>query len=198
MQHSNQLEMLIRRYKSILCMENKKLGIILIAISILFIIPLIVFKIQVNNLTDAVMIATGGSCIKEGKCIHEQSEIPIYIGVAIIFITMALGIYLLAFDRSQKYTENIQKELVSTLKETKKKQDKDENFEFLLKALNEDEKKVMMSVKEQDGIEQSTLRIRTNLSKTKLSVVLTELEKKNLIKKVPEGKKNKIYLKSAF
>ena len=144
------------------------------------------------------MIATGGSCIKEGKCIHEQSEIPIYIGVAIIFITMALGIYLLAFDRSQKYTENIQKELVSTLKETKKKQDKDENFEFLLKALNEDEKKVMMSVKEQDGIEQSTLRIRTNLSKTKLSVVLTELEKKNLIKKVPEGKKNKIYLKSAF
>lgn len=178
--------------------KHKHLGLILIGISITFLIAIIIFKIQIENLTDAIMIATGGTCIKEGECIHEQSEIPVYVGVAIVFLTMALGIYLLVFDKSQKYAENIQQELVSTLKETKKKQDADEKFEFLLKALNEDEKKVMSSIKEQDGIEQSTLRIRTGLSKTKLSVVLTELEKKNLIKKVPEGKKNKIYLKNAF
>lgn len=178
--------------------RHKHLGFILIGISIIFLVAIIIFKIQIENLTDAVMIATGGTCIKEGECIHEQSEVPVFVGIAIVFLTLALGIYLLVFDKSQKYAESVQKELVSTLKETKKKQDKDENFEFLLKALNEDEKKVMRSVKEQDGIEQSTLRIRTNLSKTKLSVVLTELEKKDLIKKVPEGKKNRIYLKNAF
>ena len=178
--------------------RHKHLGFILIGISITFLVAIIIFKVQIDNLTDAIMIATGGTCIKEGECIHEQSEIPVFVGIAIVFLTLALGIYLLVFDKSQKYAENIQHELVSTLKETKKKQDKDENFEFLLKALNDDEKKVMRSVKEQDGIEQSTLRIRTSLSKTKLSVVLTELEKKDLIKKVPEGKKNKIYLKNAF
>ena len=144
------------------------------------------------------MIETGGSCIQEGKCLHEQTNLPIYLGGSFAIITLALGIYLIFFEKSQQYLEETHREIVGTLKETKKKQDKDEKFEFLLKALDDDSKKVMRAVKEQDGIEQATLRIRTDLSKTKLSVVLTELEKRGLIKKVPQGKKNKIYIKTAF
>jgi len=144
------------------------------------------------------MIESGGSCIQNGKCLHEQSNLPVYIGIAIIFVTFALALYLIFFEKTKENTEKIQKEIVDTLKETKQKQDKDEKFEFLLKALNEEENKIMKTIKEQDGIEQSTLRIRTDLSKTKLSVLLSDLEKKNLISKVPQGKKNKIYLKNAF
>ncbi len=179
-------------------MDNKKLGIILIAISLIFIIPIIIFKLQVNNLIDTLMIQSGGSCITEGQCAHEQSDLPIYIGISIAILTLALGTYLIFFDKTQKAIEKTQLSIVNALQETKKKQDKDENFEFLLKALNEDEKKIMRSLKEQNGIEQSTLRIRTDLSKTKLSVLLTDLEKKGLIRKVPEGKKNKVHLKNAF
>jgi len=36
------------------------------------------------------------------------------------------------------------------------------------------------------------------MSKTKLSIVLKEMEKKNLIKKVIKGKTNQIFLKRAF
>ncbi len=179
-------------------MDSKKLGIILIVISIMFIIAVAIFKIQVDNLVDQLMIETGGTCIQEGKCLHEQNNFPVYIGVAIAFIALALGLYLIFFEKSQKYAERTHKEIVSSLKETKKKQDEDERFGILLKALNEDEKKVMTAVREQNGIEQATLRIRTDLSKTKLSVMLSELEKKGLVKKVPQGKKNRIHLKNTF
>ena len=67
-----------------------------------------------------------------------------------------------------------------------------------MEGLDEDEKKVMQAVKEQDGISQSTLRYRTDLSKTKLSMVLKELEEKNLIAKVKKGKINNIFMKKAL
>ena len=179
-------------------MNNKKIGWILIGISLFFIISIIIFKIQVENLVDTLMIESGGSCIKGGVCLHEQNDISVYIGVAVVFVTLALGFYLIFFEKSQQVLAQTQKDIVQTLEKSKKKQDENEKFEFLLKALNDDEKKIMRAVKEQDGIEQATLRIRTDLSKTKLSVLLTELEKKKLIKKVPHGKKNRIHLKIPF
>jgi len=178
--------------------KNKILGIILILIALIFLSSIIIFKMQISKLITVLQLESGGECIKDGVCIHEQSNLPVYIGVGIVFLTLSLGLYLIFFEKSQEYIEKTQKELISTLHETKKKQDEDEKFNFLLKALNEDEKKIIKSVKEQDGIEQSTLRIRTDLSKAKLSVVLSELEKKNLIKKVPIGKKNRIYIKTPF
>lgn len=179
-------------------MRNKSLGGILILVSIIFIAVLVIFKIQVDALIDQQMILSGGNCIIDGECIHEQSNLPIYLGVAVIFFTLALGLYLIFFERGQRQIEQTQKQIVNTLKESKEKQDEDEKFEILLKALNKDEKKVMRTVKQQNGIEQATLRIRTDLSKTKLSVILTELEKKGLVKKVPQGKKNRIHLKNLF
>ena len=68
----------------------------------------------------------------------------------------------------------------------------------MLTGLDEDEKKVLTAVKEQDGISQSTLKYRTDLSKTKLSVILSQLEKKGLIAKVKKGKTNDIFLKKAL
>ena len=119
--------------------NHKILGFIFIGIAIFFLISVLIFKIQINNLTDALMIETGGNCIQEGKCLHEQSDTPVYLGIAIIFITFSLGLYLIFFEKSYEYAEKIQKEIVGTLHETKKKQDKNEKFEFLLKALNDDE-----------------------------------------------------------
>jgi uncharacterized membrane protein len=170
-------------------MDNKKLGIILVVVSVLFLVSLIVFKLQTDNLADILMEQSGGTCFLEnGTCIHEQSQIPVYISIIAIGVSLSLGVYLLFFDKSQKYEKKNHEKIVERLEETKKEKDKDENFEFLLKAMNKDEQKIMKAVKEQDGITQSTLRIRIDMSKAKLSIVLTELEEKNLIKKVPYKK----------
>jgi len=179
-------------------MDNKKLGLILIAIAIIFTIPLIIFKIQVNNLVATTMELGGGTCIRNGICEHQQSNLPVYIGIVIIVLTLSLGLYLIFFEKGQKLLQETHETLVKRLEETKKERSKDEKFDILLKGLDEYEKKVINAVKEQDGIKQNTLRLRTDMSKSKLSLVLTELEKKNLIKKVPEGKTNKIYIKTGL
>ncbi|MAH03202.1 transcriptional regulator, partial [Candidatus Pacearchaeota archaeon] len=46
-----------------------------------------------------------------------------------------------------------------------------------------------------DGITQNILRLRTDMSKAKLSYVLQELEKRNLIKRVKKGKTLEVFLK---
>jgi uncharacterized membrane protein len=177
-------------------MDNKKLGLILLVIGALFLVSLIIFKIQIDNISDILMEQSGGTCFLEnGKCIHEQNQTPVYISIIVIASTLALGSYLLFFDKSQKYLKDSQEKIVERLEQTKEESEKDEKFEFLLKGLDEDEKKVIQAVKEQDGIQQSTLRIRIDMSKSKLSAVLSELEKKNLVKKVPDKKTNKIFLK---
>ena len=134
----------------------------------------------------------------DGKCAHEQSNLPFIIGTALTVFTLGLGIYLIIFSKTAKSFETAQKSILNKLDTAKNKEQKEERFNILMEGLDEDEKKVIMAVKEQDGIEQSTLRIRAGLSKAKLSILLTGLEKNSLIAKVPFGKKNKIHLKNAL
>ena len=69
---------------------------------------------------------------------------------------------------------------------------------MILKGLDNYEKKVMNAVKEQEGITQNTLRIRTDMSKAKLSYVLQDLEKRGLIKRIKKGKTLAVFFKENF
>lgn len=60
--------------------------------------------------------------------------------------------------------------------------------------LKEDEQLILKIVAEEDGIEQREIQRRTDFSKTKVSKILAELEKREAIRKESIGKKNKIYL----
>ena len=179
-------------------MDNKKLGYLIIAVGIVFIALLIVFKMQIDELTNSLMVLSGGACFLEsGKCVHEQNFLPFIIGAAAILFTLGIGVYLILFSRTEKSFETAQKNILSRIGSAKSKELKEEKFKILLTGLDEDEKKVITAVKEQDGISQSTLKYRTDLSKTKLSMVLSQLEKKGLIVKVKKGKTNDIFLKKA-
>jgi len=180
-------------------MDNKKIGYVIILIGIVFIIVLSVFKVHINELTNSLMALSGGACFLEsGECIHEQSEAPFVISVAAIVFTLGFGLYLILFSKTTKFFETAQKDILKRINESKKIESKNEKFNILLTGLDEDEKKALTSVKEQDGISQSTLKFRTDLSKTKLSIVLSQLEKKGLITKVKKGKINNIFLKKAL
>jgi len=176
-------------------MDNKKLGIIIIAVSIVLLVVLGFIRASIIKAYDREIqsyIDTGVACPSEPElCPHEQrsvSQIPVYIAAALLVGVMSLGIYLILFEKSQK-------EIISTLKKEKQIQREDERFSILLKGLNPDEQKVITAVKEQDGITQQTLRLRTDLHKSKLSIVLDNLEKKGLVKRVVKGKTKQVFLR---
>ncbi len=175
-------------------MDNKKIGLILVSVSIILLVLLLfvrantirAYQAEIDRYVDA-----GLACPSDPNiCPHEQrarAQIPIYIAGAILFGVISLGIYIMLFDKSQK-------EIISTLENQKKIQVGEEKFSILLKGLSDDEKKVISAVKDQDGITQATLRIRTDLHKSKLSIILDSLEKKGLIKREQEKKTKKVYL----
>ena len=63
-----------------------------------------------------------------------------------------------------------------------------------IEILKEDEQLILTLVADDDGIEQREIQRMTDFSKTKVSKILSELEKREAIRKESMGKKNKIYL----
>lgn len=170
-------------------MENKQLGIILLIVGIILSSTIYGIKSKEDSLIDKVVDEQGSCFLEDGTCLHSDRNIGMYVfGLIVSAAVIALGLYLIFFEKSQK-------EILSTLEKHKKIQVKEEKFDILLKGLDQDEKKVLKAVKEQDGITQQTLRLRTDLHKSKLSIVLDGLAKKGLVKKVPKGKTNQIFLK---
>ncbi len=156
-------------------MDNKKLGLILIIIGILLATSLYLIKIREDFMIQKVVVDQGSCFLDDGTCLHKDRDLTFYyIGWFVSSILVALGIYLILFDKSQK-------EIVKTLEKQKHIQIEEEKFNILLKGLSKDEQTVISAIKQQDGITQTTLRLRTDLHKSKLSIVLNELEKKDLI-----------------
>ena len=181
-------------------MQNKNLGIVLVVLSLIIIASLFVFKAQFQ---DTFGIHSTEACphdpAKGELCPYEKlvEILPyFYAGISLLIITGLIGIYLIFYiDKEKQLIKEYQDKISKRLVDSHKKELKEDKFELFLSALNEDEKKVIKAVREQDGITQATLRIRTDLSKTKLSFILGDLERKNLIKRVSQGKTNQVFLK---
>jgi uncharacterized membrane protein len=163
-------------------MDNKKLGLLIIGLSILFSLFLFGFNQQLEEL----QIDTC-ACADTCEATHEPSFL-VHGGIAVIFATLSLGAYLLFFEKSHKV-------LINKLKEEASIKSKEERFNLILMGLNKDEKKILSAVKDQDGITQHTLGLRTDLHKSKLSIIVGFLEKKGLIKKIKKGKTNQLFLR---
>ena len=164
-------------------MENKKFGLIIIGISVLFSLLLWRFESRLASLSK-----DSECCGSEACKAHQEHSSLTHAGIAVIFLTLSLGAYILFFDKSQK-------EIVEKLNENTTLKNKEEKFSLILMGLDDDEKKVLKAVKEQDGITQHTLGIRTNLHKSKLSIIVASLEAKDLIKKEKKGKTNQLFLR---
>jgi len=170
-------------------MDNKKLGIIILFIGILLSSIVYIIKIREDSIINKIIEQEGSCFLEDGTCLHADRDITFYIVSWIVSaVIIALGIYLVFFEKSQKA-------IISTLEKQKKIQTQEEKFNILLKGLNEDEKKVIKAVREQDGITQQTLRLRTDLHKSKLSIILDGLEKKELISRKEKGKTKQVFLK---
>lgn len=170
-------------------MDNKKLGIILLVVGVSLALLIFLVKLRQDSLITQVINERGSCFLEDGTCLHADRDLTLYIAGWVFSAAMlALGAYLIFFEKSQK-------SIISTLENQKKIQTEEEKFDILLRGLNQDEQTVIKAVKEQDGITQQTLRLRTDLHKSKLSIILGGLEKKGLIARKEKGKTNQVFIK---
>ena len=167
-------------------MENKKLGFVILSISVLASVLAFSFMGVLGRQTTALQ------CYPTNECQRVESLTSLsHIAVGLISFIGALGIYLLFFSTSEEA-------ILKRLEEEKNMKIEGDKFELVLKAMDDNEKKVLKAIKEQEGITQSTLKFRTDLSKAKVSQILTDFEKKNLVKREVKGKTYSVYLTENF
>jgi|SRR3989344_296561 len=167
-------------------MKNKRLGVILLVIGVIIAIILI-------NLINKYNTASAEEgCFPNDECKHIESSLSMtHFAFGIIGFILALGFYLIFFSKSEEI-------LIKRLEDIKQDKTIEDKFNILVKALDPFEQKILKAVKEQEGITQNTLRLRTDLSKAKVSYVVNDLEKKGLIKRDKKGKTFAIFLKEAI
>lgn len=167
-------------------MENKKLGFVILSISIVASVLAFGFMGILGKQTSALQ------CYPTNECQRVSSLLGLsHVAIGLISFIGALGIYLLFFSTSEEA-------ILKRLEQEKNMKIEGDKFELVLKAMDESEKKVLKAIKEQDGITQSTLKFRTDLSKAKVSQILTDFEKKHLVKREAKGKTYAVYLAENF
>lgn len=156
----------------------KNMGILLVILGILISGITLMNKSKEDFYIDELSQTLNGTCVLDsGYCLHEDRDWTSYvIGWVLGIVLFIAGIYLLIFPKLPK---------------------KDVSKDFL-DLFNEEEKKVLMVVKDNDGIQQSTLRYKSGLSKATVSLILNDLEKRNIVARKPYKKTKLVYLKKRF
>src|SRR3989338_6531864 len=163
-------------------METKKLGFLIMGMSILFGFVMFNYMGQINAQGQQLHCNPTQECRQINSMLSWSNAV-----VGFLSFIFALGFYLLFFNKNEKNNE-AKTEKASAI----------DKFSLLLRPLDENERKVLVSIKEQNGITQSTLRYRADLSKAKISQILKDFEKKNLIERKAKGKTYEVFLVDNF
>jgi ribosomal protein S25 len=173
-------------------MNQKQIGYILLVIGVALAISTFLLKVSEDRKIDAFIKDTGTCYLSDGTCLHDDRDFTLYIfGWIISAGLIFFSIYLIIFDRTQKVLAEHQEKVSSALKEAKQK----DEFSAFLSAFDEDNKKILKIIHENEGITQSTLRFKSGLSKAHLSELLQSLEKKGIVARKPKGKTYELFLK---
>lgn len=188
-------------------MDTKKFGFLIIGISIAF------GAIMLNFMNSLSMQSSKMQCNPTQECQQISSVLGIsHIAVGFTAFVFALGFYLLFFNKSER--EILEKYGISNKEQTPINTNQkiidngksigypdngtDDKFSTLLRPLDDNERKILTAIKEQEGITQSTLRFRTDLSKAKISQVLNDFEKKGLVERKAKGRTYAVYMAETF
>ena len=177
-------------------METKKLGFLIIGISIVMSFIIFNFMGALNLQSHEIQ------CNPTQECQQINSVLGVsHIAIGLLAFIFALGFYLLFFNKDEKailekYHEELEKNNINNNQNNLK--NNNDKFSIMLKPLDENERKILIAIKEQEGITQSTLRYRADLSKAKVSQILTDFEKKNLIARKAKGKTYSVFLTENF
>ncbi|MBU0757089.1 MAG: MarR family transcriptional regulator [Nanoarchaeota archaeon] len=180
-------------------MNQKHIGLILIAVGILAGLFVYMAKAREDRFISTIIMEKGSCYLDDGTCLHEDRDFTLYvIGAALSGVLIIFGMYLSFIDRTQEVLYDHQIKVTNALKEAKSAEKNKDEFKAFLAGFSEDEQKILAAIKDQDGILQSTLRYKTDLSKTTVSLILKSLEERNIISRKEHKKTKEVYLKKRF
>lgn len=157
-------------------MDNKKIGVALLVFSVIL---LIIFIFVIRSLQAE---AQELGCFADRGCIQIENSLSIvHFAFGVFGFLFALAFYLLFFSAGEEA-------IVRRLEADTNKELGESKFELFLRGLDDSEKIVVKAIRDQPGITQATLRLRTNLSKAKLSLVVTDLEKRGILRRERKDK----------
>ncbi len=147
-----------------------------------------------------LIIHEQGSCyLADGTCLHDDRDYSLYVlGWGFSVALILFGAYIGFIDKTQKILAEHQLKVSSALRDAKKEGSKKDKFEAFLAGFNEEERSVLKAVQEQEGIKQSTLRYKTGISKSSLSLLLHSLEERDILSRKKSGKTNEVFLRKKF
>jgi len=195
-------------------METKRLGFLILGMSIALSFVMFNFMGSLNAQGQQL------HCNPTQECQQINSVLGVsHIAIGLLSFIFALGFYLLFFNKDEKEifekyginnNQNANNNIINNQKNNNpinnennfgnnmKNNNYNDKFSLLLRPLDDNERKVLIAIKEQEGITQSTLRYRADLSKAKVSQILTDFEKKNLIERKAKGKTYSVFLSENF
>lgn len=180
-------------------MEQKHIGALLIIAGLLLAGMVYVVKVREDSYIKLVMQQEASCFLEDGTCLHADREIMIYVfGWSLAVVLILLGVYVGWIDKSKKILAEHSQKVSGALHKAKAEERKKDEFAAFLSGFTPEEQKVISAIREQQGIQQSTLRFRTGMSKTGLSLILKHLEIKGIISRKTVGKTNEVYLQKKF
>lgn len=167
-------------------MKNRIVGILIIGIAVLTGFIVFLFNRALTKIVNT-SCTHGPACPMWGT-ISFQTNLSIGIMIFIILI----GTYLIFFGKEEKIITKIK-----TIKQQiEPREIKKENYQRIMKELNDEEKVIFEKVIEAKGaIFQSDLVDKTNFTKVKVTRILDKLEGIGLIERKRRGMTNIIILK---
>lgn len=177
-------------------MKQKHIGMILIGFGILLSLFVYNSMQREEQLIESFVHDQGTCFLDDGTCLHADVNHTNHIlGFAMAIAMIFLGAYLIIADKIYEHIENQQKTISKNILKAKEKQDEDVTFQAFLKGFTKEEQSLLKAINSQDGIKQSTLRIKTGLSKTSVSLILKSLEEREIVSREKVGKTNKVFLR---
>jgi uncharacterized membrane protein len=159
-------------------MENKKVGYLLLGVSILIIILVILFN---SALKEIVSISCGevhGAVCPMNQTINQQT----YLALGVVGLLIIISLVLI-------FSKPEEKIIVKKIKQKSKHKKID------LSKLDEKEKKVILYLKKEGATFQAELKEKLGIGKVGLTRLLDKLEAKQLIERKRRGMNNIVSLK---
>ena len=171
-------------------------GLLVILITLIIVAGSVLYEQHLER-QQAQAIAKLVSMPEYANCRYDETTCPQAEGTAVLPDTggMLLAIFGVLIGAYLFRSDATQRAILQELGEKRKQLSAEERREIVMGVLTPDERRIVKAVMEQPGISQATLRLRTDMSKAKLSVVLKDLERRGIIAKTEDGKTNTVQLK---